>query len=407
MKKFGMTVMVLGAFLCLQQESYSQGARSRAPMGSLHGVGSSSVRLPSSVRKPQIRNVSANFANRVNRANSAPIPPSIQPVVPQPTLPVAQSKSGSCCGTNACGTQCDPCCPAFWEHRNSFYTDFLYLTARGANVNFATPVDGIGATARPTGHIAVGDPDYDSGIRFGGTWALDPCSSIEFVFTYWDSNTQHSVTRPGGGNFVRADLTFPNTANIANDSLAARANYDLGFRLFDLQYKSLISGGDNHFLNYIVGVRYAHLDQDFVATYTINGATTVDSEIDFNGFGPRFGLDGERLLCGGLFLYGRGFLSILMGEFDVEYMQSNVFAGQQAFTGFNDDRVVPVIEFELGGGWQSECGTYRVSAGYHFASWFNAITTQSTIASLKTNSFADIDQTITFDGLAARAEIRY
>ncbi|GAB4163024.1 MAG: hypothetical protein Tsb009_39750 [Planctomycetaceae bacterium] len=274
-------------------------------------------------------------------------------------------------------------------------------------MNYATPVDGLGANSRPVGHIAVADPAYDAGFRVGGNWALDSCSSLEFVFTRWESNVEHSIARQGGANFIRADLTHPNLANIAADSLNARANYDLGLQMFDLHYKALVWGGDNHFLNYVLGLRYGRLDQDFVATYSINGATTVDSEIDFNGFGPRFGLDGERLLCNGIFLYGRGFLSVLMGEFDVEYIQSNVFAGQQAFTGFNDDRVVPVLEFELGAGWQSECGKYRISAGYYFASWFNAITTQSSITALRANNFDDIDQTITFDGLTTRFEFRF
>ena len=100
-------------------------------------------------------------------------------------------------------------------------------------------------------------------------------------------------------------------------------------------------------------------------------------------------------------------MQMVSAYFNQRLARKHVFAGQQAFTGFNDDRVIPVLEAELGVGWQSCCGKYRVSCGYYFASWFNAITTQSTISSLQQNRFEDIDQTITFDGLTARAEIRF
>eukprot|EP00913_Durusdinium_trenchii_P035266 g32996.t1 len=388
--------MTLTAFLCLQQTSYSQ---TGAYGGQMVYRGAD----PTQVNQAEVQQTGFNIRNSIsNMRNSIMGNSGDAGCAQKPCAGPGCADAG--CASNDC---CDPCCPEFWEHRTALYGEFLYLTARGANVNYGTPVNGIGANAVPIGHIGVADPDYDPGFRIGGTWKIDSCSSFEFTFTQWDANTENSIRRQGGNGFVRAELVHPNTANVANDSLFANTNYDIGFELYDASYKGLIWGGCDHFLNYVVGLRYSHLDQDLVAIYSINGATRVDSEIDWNGFGPRFGLEGERLLGGGVFLYGKGFLSVLMGEFDVEYRQANVFAGQQAFTGFNDDRVVPVLEVEVGAGWQSCCGKYRLSAGYYFASWFNAITTQSTISALQQNRFEHIDQTITFDGLTARAEVRW
>lgn len=396
MKHLGILTATLTAFLCLQQNSYSQ---TGSYGGQMAYGGPGYVEQDQTGIRPaglNIRNSIANMTNALT-GNTA-----------EPGCAAAPGAGPGCAGTGCAQDGCcDPCCPAFWEHRTGLFGDFLYLTARGANVNYATPVNGLGANAVPIAHIAVADHDYDAGYRVGGSWKIDSCSSVEFAFTNWDANTENSVRLQGGAGFVRAGLVNPNTANVAADSLFATSNYDIGFQLYDAHYKGLIWGGDDHFLNYVIGLRYGHLDQDLVAIYSINGATRVDSEIDWNGFGPRLGLEGERLLGGGIFLYGKGFVSVLMGEFDVEYRQANVFAGQQAFTGFNDDRVVPILEFELGAGWQSCCGKYRISAGYYFASWFNAITTQSTISAMQQNRFEDIDQTITFDGLSARAEIRF
>ncbi|MCH8828453.1 MAG: hypothetical protein IID45_02635 [Planctomycetes bacterium] len=398
------------AFLCLQQPTYSQtgpyGTPSVVKSNLRYGTAPAGyVEDGSGAFRSRVRTVGLSLRSSWNNLKSR----------------LSGGDNGAACvgkpcAGNGCAPQkgcaakkdcCDPCCPAFWEHRNAVFGEFLYLTARGANVNFATPVDGFGANALPIAHIAVTDPDYDAGIRIGGTWAIDSCSSLEFVYTRWESNTEHSVSSAGGGGFIRSELTHPNTANVAADSLMARANYNIDFQLYDANYKALVWGGDCYFLNYVVGVRYAHLDQDLNAVYSINGATFVESEIDFNGFGPRIGLEGERLLSNGIFLYGKGFLNVLMGEFDVEYSQANVFAGQQVFTGFNDDRVVTILEFELGVGWQSECGKYRVSAGYYFASWFNTLTTANTVNAIQMNNFADVEKAITFDGLTARAEIRF
>lgn len=399
MKHLGVFSLALTALLCLQQTSYSQ----TGPYGNQMVYRGTE---PAGQDQGRVENVGFNIRNSIANMTSAFTGNSGDAgCAGTPGAgPGCATNGPGCAGAPGC---CDPCCPAFWEHRTGLFGEFLYLTARGANVNYGTPVNGLGANAVPIAHIAVADPDYEAGYKIGGTWKIDSCSSFEFAFTRWDVNEESSVRRQGGAGFVRAELVHPNTANVAADSLFATANYDIGFQLYDASYKGLIWGGDDHFLNYVIGLRYGHLDQDLVAIYSINGATRVDSEIDFNGFGPRLGLEGERLLGGGIFLYGKGFVSALMGEFDVEYRQANVFAGQQAFTGFNDDRVVPVLEFELGAGWQSCCGKYRISAGYYFASWFNAITTQSTISALQQNRFEQIDQTITFDGLTARAEIRF
>lgn len=306
------------------------------------------------------------------------------------------------------GGCCDPCCHAFWEHRDNIYGEFLYLTVRGANLGYATTVDGLAANAVPTSAVAIADPDYHPGFRAGVGMALDSCSSITGNFAFFESSHGSGITNGGGADFIRAELVHPNTTNVAADSLTARAQYDIDFQTADVNYKSLIWGGDNYALNYLLGLRYGGLRQDFLGRYTIVGVTNVETEVDFNGFGPRIGLEGERLIGKGLMVYFKSAANFLAGEFVADYAQNNIAVGQQALTGFEDDRIVPVLEFEIGTGWQSRCGKYRLNAGYTMSAWFNSVTTPNFINAVQQNNYVtDMKDTLTFDGLAARAEIRF
>ena len=109
-------------------------------------------------------------------------------------------------------------------------------------------------------------------------------------------------------------------------------------------------------------------------------------------------------------LYMRGGASLLFGEFDASYQQTNVFSGTQAVVGLEDSRMVPVTELELGLGWGGEADTLRFSAGYYMAAWFNTVTTGGFIDSVQDAelySIGGVGDTMVFDGLVARVELRY
>jgi hypothetical protein len=76
-------------------------------------------------------------------------------------------------------------------------------------------------------------------------------------------------------------------------------------------------------------------------------------------------------------------------------------------TGWEDDRVVPILDIELGLSWTSVCERWHFAAGYLFSAWYNAVTTEPFINGVRGNYSGDISETLTFDGLKATAEFRF
>lgn len=290
------------------------------------------------------------------------------------------------------------------------FADLLYWQARGADVPFAQVRDGVTALAVPRGPVAVADPEYRWGFRLGGGVALSCDTFLQGTFTWFNSSTTDSISAPPA-TVVHALTTFPATFNVAADSLAADSRYDIDFIFFDLDFKHTLWSCDYAYLRYILGARYAHLDQDFVANYTILGTSSVTTNINFDGGGPRFGLEGEYQVRGGFFTYGSGVASLLAGHFNATYLQQNVFAGPQANTELGDDRIVPLLELEAGIGWRSSNDRISIRAGYYVGGWFNTMTTPSWIQGVRATNFTtngdNFRDTLTFDGFVGRLELRY
>ena len=143
-----------------------------------------------------------------------------------------------------------------------------------------------------------------------------------------------------------------------------------------------------------------------------DGTTFVTSNINFDGAGIRFGLEGERRIFrrSGLSVYSKGHISALAGEFNCDYAQFTQFQGE-GNTGWSDDRVITISELELGLGWTNRCGNVRVSAGYYFAIWDNVVTMPEYINAVQIPNYVDVSQdandTIAFDGLVIRTEFMF
>jgi hypothetical protein len=161
-------------------------------------------------------------------------------------------------------------------------------------------------------------------------------------------------------------------------------------------------------LRWLVGARYAGLDQDFTATFSSLGTEAVATRLNFDGGGPRFGLEGEWHSCrSGFFAYGKTAASFVVGNFQGRYVQTQSFDPVVVDTTWKAGWVVPILDLELGAGWQSRCGRVRLSAGYLLSAWYDTVKTADYIGAVQMNNYRDLGHSMVFDGLTARAEIRF
>lgn len=325
---------------------------------------------------------------------------------------------GGCDGNGSCGPTCGSLCTrncmsccGVGTHYSRVYGGALYLRARNAEVPYAVGVDGPIVAGQPTpiqiGNVGLLDPDYELGYFGGLNLALDTVSSIDVRFTMFESDTE-GETSAVAPNALRSLATHPSTASAAQDALSSLAGLDIDFTTIDVTYRHLLKCCELFSANYVIGARYAMLDQEFDVSYVKNGTETINTDIDFDGAGLRLGLETERYSCRNqLHLYANGYANVLAGRFRANYFQGQSFDPSVVDVEWEAGRIVPVLDIEAGLGWTSLDGKCRISAGYLVSAWFNSVTTQDYIQAVQTNNFLSLGDTMTFDGLRGQIEYRF
>jgi len=307
----------------------------------------------------------------------------------------------ACCPPPVC---CVPTCRVFGE--------LLYLRPRDAEIVYGVPIDGAivppdGVAPIQVGPLGMVDPDYEPGFRVGLAHALDECSELAATYTHFESDTANHIA-DSPGVVIRSMVLHPGTLAAATDFLDARANHGIDFQLVDLEYRRVFSSGACHSMTYLAGLRYANLQQDFMAQFADLGVDAMSTEIEFDGGGLRVGWEGERhARSGGFLCYGRATANFVAGEFKARYWQGSSFDPVIVDTVWKGGRIVTMVDLELGVGWASPCDRYRFTTGYIVNCWLNTVTTSDWIDAVQTNDFGGLGDTLTFDGLVARAEVRF
>ena len=325
----------------------------------------------------------------------------------------------SCTNDGACrNCQQAPCCCAnFWQHRSYVFGEFLYLKSYGPDFVHATQQQaapsGVGTV--PFGRAQNLIQPWVSAFRVSAGYACSDCSSISATYTQFQSHTSDTLGLPAGGNpptSVISSVLVPGSINAGTTFSQINAVSGIAYKTADIMYSRLLAGGDDYYVNYDIGARYAHLEQGFLQNAQFaqpNNPQFTTSNIRFDGIGLRTGFDGRhRIGCGGFSAYGNGFLSVLFGDFNSNYTQTNALTtATLAANNWESARVMPILEYEVGLSWTSCSGCWRIGAGYYTAFWFNSVTSPQYIQAVQNNNFVKLGDTITFTGLVAHAEVRF
>ena len=322
-----------------------------------------------------------------------------------------------CCDSGCCDTCCDcaPCCP-WWSHRTNVFGEFLYLTAADADVTHAQQQDGTGGAGTvPFGIIGRVDPDWEPGFRVGGAKCLNNCASIFVAYTHYESNAVHVLNPPvipGGGGAVGSYLHHP-AAAVTASTAPASLFYEIDFQLADVGVRGIRRACNRYAINWSLGGRFGHLEQNLGQLISFSGGgggqINTRTNVDFDGAGLRFGLDGERRFGQrGFSIYANVNVSPMLGTVQADYTMQNVTTSVLlAQSIWKDDRFVTILDYEAGFAWTSCNGKWRLSSGFNAAHWFNAVTTDSFISGVQNNNYEDIAGALSFSGAVARVERRF
>jgi hypothetical protein len=343
----------------------------------------------------------------------APAGPAIQQVSGL-SLSDCDSCESGCCDAPAVGCESkgcsDCCCCTGWCYHIAVFGEFLYLRPRDAEVAYSVEVNNaVSPPAVPlqVGPLGIVDPDYTPSWRGGLTWAMTNCTSITAQYMQLNTSTYARNDLDATGNQILSLLTHPSASTVGQGGVFSDARYDVDVRAFDIDYRQLLFYDCGQLNNFLVGVRYAHLNQELYSNLPINGNETVDTDIDFEGIGLRAGYEMERVTCHGLLGYAKLHGSLLAGDWKADYDQGSNFDASEVDTFWRGGRLVPVVDLEVGVGWTSKRGFWRAQMGYVYSAWFNAVKTDEWIKAVQSNNFVDMSDQITFDGLVCRIETRF
>jgi len=311
----------------------------------------------------------------------------------------------------------NPYCPdAYYVPCWQVFGGYLFLRPGHEKVSYAVPVNGPDVPLRDAVPVQVGteavtDVKFCSGFRAGFTRALSDCATLGATYSYFDGTAEDAI-HVAAPLVLHSQVRHQSTQAAATDNLDASASLGVLFQLADIEYRRVLVCGDLSEVSGVLGVRYGHLRQDFSSSFaSVTTIESVASDITFDGAGLRLGLEGEQhIYCSGLMVYGKTFASFLGGTEQARYVQTDNFHGTVVNTGWNEDRIVSILDLELGVGWCSPGGRLRLTAGWLVSAWLNTINSGDFIRAVQNNSSnqsKELSNAVTFDGLTSRLEFRF
>lgn len=288
------------------------------------------------------------------------------------------------------------CCDAT---RWAISGQWMYLQPRGTEIVYA--IDNAACFGSPLGRAEQIDWDYESGYKVGiGKYFGDGSHGLFVNYSHFEANEADDATRATGPGTIRPLLTFAIPATCDGvSSTSARADASINFDRVEIDYKQFFSNECWKF-DWLVGLAYGQLNQDVSAQYE-NDIVRVAS--DAFGWGARVGA-GAEYGSGNVRGYGHADFTLLASNVDARFQQVNVLDGEVVHYSQDLDRIIPVLDLELG---IAVDLTRHLSlrTGYVYSMWFNVITVPDWVAAVQAGDITgSVEDTVTFDGVFARLE---
>jgi len=261
-----------------------------------------------------------------------------------------------------------PCESTAWD----FGVQALYLEHTGT--------DFFGERRGPFGTNPTGywnqdgvNSDWEWGFKLEGSYHFGTGNDIDI--NWYHFNPSH--------RFDLRDFTL--TAFDPSLDVADRADWRVHLRpewdAVNFEFGQLVNFGEHKVIRFHGGVQYAHIKhrRTFDSLYYINTPTVLPLngafvfQEEFNGAGPRVGMDMSYHIGNGFAIYANGATALLVGEtrhHALDRLRSYRLRGDR-------DEVVPEMEAKIGAmyTYATGSGDFTLDAGYMVTHYWNALHT--------------------------------
>ncbi|MBS0622560.1 MAG: hypothetical protein JSR80_06345 [Verrucomicrobia bacterium] len=340
---------------------------------------------------------------------------------------------GNACQCNPCPTRCCSsqarCCANFFG-----FADLLVWKAKEGGLDYAITAPTPVATSIPPLAPSI-FPDlidrgshYDPGVRLGIGYGRD--WDISLYWTYFSTRASRSTAATVGSPLYPV---FFNTASgpqmLAANNGSARGKWKLCYDTADLEFGYSLPCGCFSLRPHL-GMRAAWINQKVDAYYNNVTFTTNPTDApanysginknDFWGVGLRAGGDGRWSFSRGFSIFGKGAITLLGGEIEVnqkEYLTSTATYSETTFpAGTLRDfmratrhTLSSALDITGGLGWSTCCGCCEIdlSLAWEFQLWFSQNQLLNVVDTGQNFRYVVQQGDLTLQGLTAEIAVRF
>ncbi|NJK52954.1 MAG: hypothetical protein HC936_09200 [Leptolyngbyaceae cyanobacterium SU_3_3] len=267
-----------------------------------------------------------------------------------------------------------------------------------------------GTALAASGELATVDYDRSTALRIGlGYRPQNTAWEIGATHTFFDTDGAASATRPANG-FLFSTRSHP-LQNDSAETADAKAKFNYNVTDAELAYNFKVGRGLG--VRLFSGLRFSDIRQSTAVTYNGRDYTNgrIDVSNDFNGFGPRLGVEARVLMGSGFSLFTRGSAALLFGQQTSSFRETDR-NGADVIADLGSDRqqTVPVVDLAIGLDWVaplSNAAKLNLSVGYEYQQWFNVLDNIRFVDAASPGVFSQSQSNLSLHGFFVKTGLQF